>query len=170
MSPTRSSAQPLLPVPNRREADKVEVPPIPTGPDGGAWLRETERKVVAAAASSKPKDILAWLKPCRDHQDDPEEVLGFDRCPEALQTLDAKVGVAVAEAVRKCKMQGLRLKIDALDEDASKADTLLGGRRVIYEVARRLEIHDGQGLQRAATDLLKLKIPKKTQTRKLRHG
>ena len=145
----------------KREADKVEVPPIPSCPDGGDWIRQLEKNVVAASSSDHPRQVLYWINECTDPVEDPDSYFSFDKCPRRYQSLDTKLAVAIMEKVRESRMQGLRLAVEKLDEDASytKPPTLLSGRRVVHEVARRLEICDGQGLQHSTVDLVEMKFP-----------
>ena len=145
--------------PRRREADKVDIPPLPALIDRDDWVIQVEQNVLSASARSDQENVMKWIQTCRRETADPERVFGWAACPEELRSLDAKLAQALKERIRTGKEAALRYAIERLDADATNAGMPLSGRHTLHRVLTHYSINDGQAIQRVISQMHSLDYP-----------
>ena len=130
----------------RKESDKIVIPPIPKVTELKSWERDVHSAVLAASGHDNLQEVAAWLFECNASVKDPDTAFEMKGCPKGLQNLDAKLGVALANAIKASGNSPLQHALQRLQTSRQhEGKAPWGGRRILWEVQSFLGMaHHGE--------------------------
>ena len=161
-APQPRSSSPAPVVSRGKEAEVIDVPPLPTAAGRDAWVVKVEQAVVCASGRDDPEVVQEWIAECRFCDKNPDVVFGPEATPRPLRCLDRKLGAAITKVIDAAgaSAQGLATGVDVLQAARAHDGKLPhGGRRLLHEVVCYYGLNKANDTQRNIYALYGLEWP-----------
>lgn len=141
-----------------READVIQLPPLPTSAALlRQWAIDVQNNVQAASGRADCTTIREWLADCRKDVVNPDSHFDEARCPPDLVPLESKLNVAIRDVVKRGNDGNLKMLLSRHDQlRFDKGLPTYGGRRVLWEVHRYFGLSEDGVMQSALNSLWSL--------------
>ena len=134
--------------PRRKEADSINLQPLPRAPNFRAWKLASRSEI--ASASGDPQTAFTWILKV----DKPGASIDVLEDSESLPTLDAKL----AAAITRIAQGDLGNRINLLMERKAKAGKMVTCRQMLFLVYEQYRISEVDGALLGLEDIMLVRL------------